>query len=166
MAATGLRPGELIGLKRTSIRDGKLFIKGAINAFGTHTSGKNENVLRTFVIPAIAAQAWTEQQAQLRRAGIVSRYASPNKDGGPVNLKIFEKYWTRYRLHNDIDKTTPYELRHTFISINKDMPDTLKMMLVGHSTDMDTDRVYSYEMDGEMQRAAEMVDAAFRRFLE
>ncbi len=166
MVATGLRPGELIGLERTSIRDGKLFVKGAINAFGTHTRGKNENALRTFVMPAIAAQAWTEQQAQLRRAGLVSRYAFPDKDGGPVNLKTFEKYWTRYRLHNGIDKTTPYELRHTFISVNKNMPDALKKMLVGHSTDMDTDGVYSHEMDGDMQRAAEMVDAAFRKFLE
>ena len=51
-------------------------------------------------------------------------------------------------------------------SINKDMPDALKKMIVGHSKDIDTDGTYGHEMDGDQQRAAAMIDEAFKRVLQ
>ncbi len=121
---------------------------------------------KTIILPALARQAWADQQAMLRRAGLVSQYAFPAPDGSPAKTKTLEKRWASYRAHNGIDDMTPYELRHTFVSINKDMPDALKKMIVGHSRDMDTDGVYGHEMDGDQQRAAAMIDEAFRRLLQ
>lgn len=161
-----LRPGELIGLERTNIKGGRVYIKGAIDIFNKHTLGKNDNAKRSFILPALAKQAWADQQAMLRRAGLVSQYAFPAPDGSPAKTKTLEKRWASYRAHNGIDDVTPYELRHTFVSINKDMPDALKKMIVGHSRDMDTDGVYGHEMDGDQQRAAAMIDEAFKRFLQ
>jgi len=166
MVVTGLRPGELIGLERTNIKGGRVCIRGAIDIFNKHTLGKNDNAIRSFILPALARQAWADQQAMLRRAGLVSQYAFPAPDGSPAKTKTLEKRWASYRAHNGIDDVTPYELRHTFVSINKDMPDALKKMIVGHSKDIDTDGVYGHEMDGDQQRAAAMIDEAFKRLLQ
>ena len=62
-----------------------------------------------------------------------------------------------------ITKVQPYELRHTFVSLNKDMPDGLKKLIVGHSKDMDTEGVYGHEMEGDQKKAAAYVDQAFNR---
>lgn len=62
-------------------------------------------------------------------------------------------------------KVTPYELRHTYVSVNKEMPEGLKRLLVGHSEDMDTEGTYGHEMAGDLARAAEYSDAAFREIL-
>lgn len=73
----------------------------------------------------------------------------------------------RYRgiCDNGIVAATPYEMRHTFVSVNKDMPEGLKKMVIGHSKDMDTEGTYGHEMQGDMERAAEYIDAAFDRLL-
>ena len=72
----------------------------------------------------------------------------------------------RYRLHNEIDKTTPYEMRHTFASMNKDMPEALKSWFLATVRDMGTDGVYGHEMEGDMDRAAQMMDETLAKILE
>ena len=54
-----------------------------------------------------------------------------------------------------------YELRHTYVSVNKEMPEGLKKMVVGHSQDMDTEGTYGHQMAGDMAKAAAFTDAAF-----
>ena len=39
-------------------------------------------------------------------------------------------------------------------------------MIVGHSANMDTFGVYGHEVDGELERAAKLLDKAFDRILE
>ena len=90
----------------------------------------------------------------LKREGIVSTYAFPDENGGPLRLANLERAWERYRLHNEINKTTPYEMRHTFVSMNKDMREALKKLILGHSEDMDTDGIYGHGMEGDMDCAA------------
>lgn len=38
--------------------------------------------------------------------------------------------------------------------------------VVGHSEDMDTDGIYGHEVDGELKRAAKIVDKAVARVLK
>ena len=68
-------------------------------------------------------------------------------------------------MQNDISAITPYEMRHTFVSVNKEMPEGLKKLVVGHSRDMDTEGTYGHEMAGDLEKAAEYIDAAFRQLL-
>jgi hypothetical protein len=39
-------------------------------------------------------------------------------------------------------------------------------MVIGHSKDMDTEGTYGHETQGDMERAAEYIDAAFDRLLK
>ena len=45
------------------------------------------------------------------------------------------------------------------------MPEGLKKMVIGHSADMDTEGTYGHEMAGDLARAAEYSDAAFKKIL-
>lgn len=165
IVAVGLRPGELIGLQRINIEGDHIRIRGAINKYNKKTKGKNKRAIRTYKLGKFAQRIWADQQTMLKREGIVSTYAFPDEDGGPITLVYLEKAWERYRAHNGIDKTTPYEMRHTFVSMNKDMPEALKKLILGHSEDMDTDGVYGHEMEGDMDRAAQMMDDALAKIL-
>ena len=165
IVAVGLRPGEMIGLQRVNIDSNVIKIRGAINKYNKQTKGKNKRAIRTYKIGKIAQRIWNDQQALLKREGIVSTYAFPDKDGTPLTLVHLEKAWERYRVYNGIEKTTPYEMRHTFVSMNKDMPEALKKLVLGHSEDMDTDGVYGHEMEGDMDRAAKMMDKALAKIL-
>jgi hypothetical protein len=56
--------------------------------------------------------------------------------------------------------------RHTFVSLTKsDVPAEMIKRLVGHSKDMDTFGVYGHEVDGEMDKAAVLLDQVFKEIL-
>ncbi len=89
----------------------------------------------------------------------------PRQDGDFVRQTAFERAWNRYCTHNGLPKTSPYELRHTFVSVNKDMPEALLKAVVGHSENMDTQGTYGHAVQGDMQRAANMIDGSFASLL-
>ena len=47
-AVTGMRPGELLGLKWTDIIGDTVSIRRSINVLGAETTGKNDNAVRSF----------------------------------------------------------------------------------------------------------------------
>lgn len=61
---------------------------------------------------------------------------------------------------------TPYELRHTFVSIVKALPEGHLKQLVGHSKDMDTYGVYSHEFGNDRAAAAAMVQDIFNKIIK
>ncbi|MFR7744057.1 MAG: hypothetical protein ACLU3I_12770 [Acutalibacteraceae bacterium] len=73
--------------------------------------------------------------------------------------------WYKYCETNQISAVTPYELRHTFVSICDEMPDGLKEQVVGRQPQ------YGYQWHlrapetGDLERAAAYSDAAFRAIL-
>lgn len=165
LTVTGLRRGELCGLKREDVRNGILTISRSINSYNEVTSGKNDNARRVIVLPKIAQNILDEQRLMLRREGIISPWLFPDEDGDCTDPKIFYERWDRYRKQHGISSTL-HELRHTFVSANKaDMPLELLKSIVGHSVSMDTIGVYGHEVDGEKLRAAGIVDDVFDRLL-
>ena len=56
---------------------------------------------------------------------------------------------------------TPYELRHTFFSVNKEVPKELVKMVGGHSDEFDTFGTYGHRLEGELTRAAELINDAY-----
>ena len=165
--ATGLRPGELISLKKSCKRpDGKILIRESINDENETTHGKNENARRIFKQSKLSERILIAQEAMLKQEGVVSPYLFPARDGNHTTQQALRKAWARYKRCNHISAATPYELRHTFISVNKEMPEGLKKMIVGHSQDMDTEGIYSHEMKGDLEQAAAYIDAAFERILK
>ena len=163
---TGLRPGELKGLEdKTDVRGHKVMIRRAINVYGETTQGKNDNARRIIQITDQAKREVEAQREMLRRAGILTRYLFPAKDGGPMKHDHYYSCWQRYCEANGIPVVSVYELRHTYVSVNKEMPSGLKKMVIGHSKDMDTDGVYGHEMEGDLEKAAAYTAGAFDEIL-
>ena len=115
---------------------------------------------------AEAERAWNDQKEMLREEGIVSQWAFPRRDNGEITTqKKLSVEWRRYQAHNKITYTTLYELRHTYVSINKEMPEDLLKSQVGHSPSMQTRSVYSHQLQGEMDKAARYSTEAFLAIL-
>lgn len=164
-AVTGLRPGEILGLQRRDVKDNVYRIRRAINEYGEETTGKNDNALRPGQLAACAVAIMRQQEAALRERGIVSPYVFPDTDGGPLSQKKYYAHWKRYcEVHEITEGTTPYELRHTWCSVNDEMPDPLKKMVMGHSKNMDTNGTYGHRKKGDMQKAADYTDEAFAQY--
>lgn len=162
LVLTGLRPGELAGLKRgEDVADSVLKIQRAINRLGETTKGKNKRARRTIVLSQRAVDELAEQEIILKRRGIISPWLFPNEDGTALDTIHMSRKWRTYRRQHGITCTL-YELRHTMISISKaDVPEQLLKAIVGHGKSMDTYGTYGHEVDGELSRAATLINKAF-----
>ena len=159
---TGLRPGELRALEdKNDIQGTRVTVRGAINVHDEATQGKNNNARRTFQLSGRAKREVEAQRTMLRQYGIVSPYLFPAPDGGCLVHKNFYRAWGRYCEFNKIPHTSLYELRHTYVSVNKEMPEGLKKMTIGHSQDMDTEGTYGHQMAGDLAKAAAYTEQAF-----
>lgn len=149
---TGLRPGEVCGLKWSDFDGDILTIRRARNMRGEITSGKNENARRTLQLP---------QKALGNIQPNNSEWMFTNAHGEPLDERALYSAWQRARKKLGI-KVSLYELRHTMISVCKaQVPLALLKQAVGHSESMDTFGTYGHEMDGDMQQTADLIQAAF-----
>ena len=149
-ALTGLRPGEIIGLRWEDVGNGFVDVKRSINRFGEETDGKNENAIRR-VYFGIHAQSVIDEQPN------TSEWVFPIG-----TLKRYETALKRYcECNGVIPAVTPYELRHTFVSVAKQLPDGQVKSIVGHSQSMDTFGIYGHEVQGEGLQTAAALDELF-----
>ena len=162
---TGLRPGELLGLRVGDVEGNRLHLHRAINRQNEETTGKNENAIRTVVLHPLAA---AEIHAQLQQR--TCEEERPLRDDDPIfplkNQQSLYNYWQFYQHCNGIDPPVSlYELRHTFVSMVEDAvsPAQLRRM-VGHSRSMDTYGWYSHAVDGRDNAAALAVSDALAEY--
>lgn len=161
---TGLRPGELLGLRVGDVAGNRLHLSRAINTLNEETSGKNKNALRVLILHPLAV---AELKAQLQQRAF--------EEGGlteddPIfllrNEQSLYNYWRLYQRCNGIEPPISlYELRHTFVSMIEDAvsPAQLRRM-VGHSRSMDTYGWYSHAVEGRANAAALAVSAALAEY--
>lgn len=152
---TGLRPGELIGLRWSDVDENDVFIKRSINIYGEETQGKNENAIRHFVLSPLARKILDDQRS-LGTSESVFEIAS---------TKSYWKRWRSYCESNNIQRTSLYELRHTFVSVVKALPEGQIKAIVGHSRNMDTFGTYSHEVEGELQETADRINDLFEAII-
>ena len=153
---TGLRPGELRGLRPEDVRGRQVDIVRAINDYGEETKGKNENAVRSFILSEMAKR---ELDLQLEEyPGTETVFNLPSS-------QTYGKHWKRFCEDNGIRHVSPYELRHTFVSVVKRLPAGEIKPLVGHSVDMDTFGVYGHTLEGEGEQVAASVNTLFKRIL-
>lgn len=153
---TGLRPGELMGLRPEDCADDVIYVKQAININGETTKGKNKNARRAVQLTETARQIISDQ---IRAFG---------KNEYLFNISAEDHYriaLRRYCIYNGITVVTPYELRHTFVSIAKSLPEGLVKSIVGHSASMDTFGVYGHAINGESKATAAALEGAFEAVL-
>lgn len=162
MVATGLRRGELCGLRNEDVDGNILSIHRSINSLNEITSGKNRNARRTIELTPTAMRVLDDQRDMLRRNGLISPWIFPDQNGELAHPNCIYDQWDTYRRHHGI-KSNLHELRHTFISLNKaDLPIELMKSVVGHSSSMDTIGVYGHEIEGDRHRAAKIIDGVFQ----
>lgn len=150
---TGLRPGELLGLRWEDVRGRSLTIRRAINILGEETQGKNSNAFRSIPLSDIA---WKQLKSQgIQKSGIIFPIYSEQH---------YYRRWKQYCVANGITQTSVYELRHTFVSIAQTLPEAQLRRLVGHSKAMDTYGIYSHLVDGDDKTTSIILDDTFGRF--
>jgi integrase len=158
---TGLRRGELAGLRKEDITGQIINVRRSINSTKEITHGKNDNARRSFAITPTMRSILDDQADYLKSEGIVSDWVFPDQYGEMPNPNALHHCWTHYAKQHGI-KSNIHELRHTFISMNKsDMPIELLKMVAGHSKSMDTIGIYGHAVDGDQERAAEIMDSTF-----
>lgn len=154
---TGMRPGELLGLRWEDWSGHQLNLKRAMNYYGKETTGKNENAQRPVYLSDFALQVLQEQ----------FQLTGPE---GPIfcikDQRIFAGAWLAYCKANGIQPVSPYELRHTFVSLADALPEGQLKKLVGHSQSMDTYGVYSHEVSGEGEAISENLTEIFKQILD
>ena len=171
LAAVGLRPGELCELQRRQQSDKKnVTVHGSYNKFKEHTTGKNDNANRTFILFPLAEGILKDQELMLKKAGIVSPYLFPDLDGKQATSRRLYKRWQRYQTVNGFTKDehiSLYELRHTFVSLcKKKIPEALIKPFIGHSTKMPSYDTYGHQMKGEMELVANMLEEIYTDILQ
>lgn len=163
---TGLRPGELLGLEWKDIQGRKVTIRQSYNNSGEFTKGKNKNALRSFTMPVCGAEVMEGYKQSLGSQIKFSKFIFPSEDGGPLSQSTYRKRWIRYRDSNGLSLGIRlYDLRHTFVSIFKELPEGLLKKLVGHSIDMDTYATYSHEIEGDDEKTAALMQETLQRLL-
>ena len=161
--ATGVRPGELVGLWYGDIKGNTVNLRRSINRMDEETTGKNENAIRSFDMGKEAREAYEAQTALLKASGIPLNYTTSLFQ--IQNQRALFKRWKKYQKDNGIEpQVTLYEMRHTFVSVESGvLTDSQLKMLVGHSKNMDTAGVYRHELDGQREDLAAAATAAFKK---
>lgn len=165
LVATGMRRGELCGLRMEDIQNGEISIKRSINRFQEETYGKNNNARRTIKITALVQKILFGQKEYLCKMGIISTWVFPDEYGECANPITIYTRWRTYCKQYGFYSTI-HGLRHTFVSINKSaLPIELMKSVIGHSSSMNTYGVYGHDVDGDSATAAEIIDSVFDRVL-
>ena len=155
---TGLRPGELIGLKWTDIFKDTVHIERSINMHGETTTGKNDNARRSFKLTELSKAILDAQEHDGEYIFSI--------DGDHISQRKYRDHWRAYCKANKLpESVTPYGLRHTFVSVVKALPEGYLKALVGHSEDMDTYGIYSHSLTDDQTKTAELVEKIFNDIL-
>ncbi|MEG2039234.1 MAG: site-specific integrase, partial [Oscillospiraceae bacterium] len=152
---TGLRPGELLALEWSDVVNKRVYINRAVNSLGHITEGKNQNAKRYFAL-SDSTEAVLFEQYKLNSNGRIF---------GNIAQEEYRNCWKRYAKHNELPNITPYEIRHTFVSIASSLPLGEIKALVGHSQSMDTLGIYSHEVNGALENTASKIDDIFKDIL-
>lgn len=120
---TGIRPGELVGLKwdDVDLAAGQVHIRRSRGNWG-EGAPKTRKSRRRIDLSAPARQALAEQRAASR---LRSAYVFPNTEGGPLDRHNFtQRNWRRILARASV-RPRPFEqLRHTWATLMLSDPDT------------------------------------------
>ena len=158
---TGMRPGEALGLKVSDFSQDKVTIRRAVNARGHITEGKNANAKRIIPIGELASGILRNTIRRNEEHNLRTEWIFCSSDGSQGKQARMRKHWEKLKAERDLPGTV-YSLRHTFISMMKNvMPEQMIKDVVGHSVSMDTFGTYGHIINGEQREAASIIDLTF-----
>ena len=162
IAASGVRPGELIGLCWGAASENctRIDIRRAINVYGEVTRGKNGNAIRSIDLSDFASDALKSQKAEFPPISPLDPIFNINCE------QTLRKRWKVYCEANNIPYVSLYELRHTFVSVVSLLPAGEVKSIVGHSKSMDTFGVYGHAIASYRSKVSKDVTDIFTALLE
>ena len=161
LVITGMRPGEALGLRIEDVSESSVRIRRAVNAKGKITEGKNENARRIIPIGTLASSILKKTIRRNEEFNLRTNWIFCDLHGGPGNQSTMRNQWNEFKRERNL-KGTVYSLRHTFISMMKNvMPEQMIKDIVGHSVSMDTFGTYGHIVEGDSKKAAEIIDLTF-----
>ena len=161
---TGLRTGEILGIRVEDIRNGVLYIRRSINVRNEITDGKTDNARRQIYLNKIARSIIDENV--LRNRPLDTPWIFCSKSGGPLSQSSLRNAWIRIAEKRNLPGSV-YSLRHTFISMMKNaIPESTLKRIVGHSDAMRTvGGVYDHVVAGELENGARIIDVNFQKIV-
>lgn len=161
MVLTGLRPGECIGLKTEDIEEDCVKVRRSINTRRFITGGKNENARRIVPIGQTAKNIILSTIERNKADKLHTDWVFCSPDGSQGNQATMRNQWARLKKERELPGTL-YSLRHTFVSIMKNLlPEASIKSYIGHSDSMDTFGTYGHELRDDAKKAAEIIDLTF-----
>ena len=158
---TGMRPGELLGIRTTDIVGDRIFIRRAVNAHNQVTEGKNENARRIIPVGKTARAILEYTIRRNEEYNLNTEWVFCSPDGSMGNQSTMRNHWAILKKERDLPGSV-YSLRHTFISMMKSvLPEQSIKDVVGHSVSMDTFGTYGHIVTGEDKKIAEVIDLTF-----
>jgi site-specific recombinase XerD len=158
---TGVRPGELLGLR---IEDydadtGIIHIRRAINATNEITPGKNARAQRDMALPDKVCQILEEQIATANQLHSEWIFCQPSGQHG--TQAALRQAWRRLcKAHGLPADITPYSLRHTFYTHTEAfLPERMTKMIFGHSEKTDSHALYgNHVIEGELEESRKKLE--------
>lgn len=161
LALTGLRPGEALGIKVEDVKTDRVEIKRSINDENNITEGKNENARRVIPLGSLAKKILEDTIARNEAMNLRTEWVFCSEDGSHGCQSTMRNHWNKLKKERNLPGTV-YCLRHTFISMMKNvMPEQMVKDIVGHSVNMSTFETYGHIVDGDNERAAEIIDLTY-----
>ena len=158
---TGMRPGEALGLKVSDIEGDRVIIRRAVNARGHITDGKNKNARRMIPIGDLAKGILRNTIRRNEEHNVHTDWIFCSPDGTQGKQSRMRKHWQKLKEERDLPGTV-YSLRHTFISMMKNvLPEQSIKDVVGHSVSFDSFGTYGHILDGEDRKVASVIDLTF-----
>ena len=158
---TGLRPSEGLGLQVGDVYKDHVVIRRGINARGHITDLKNANAKRMVPIGSLASGILRKTIQRNEDLNLRTKWIFCGPDGSQGNQNTMEGQWRKLKKERELPGTV-YSLRHTFISMMKNvLPENTIKDIVGHSSSFDTFGTYGHIIEGEDRKAASVIDLTF-----
>ena len=155
--ATGLRRGELLGLKWTDVdwKNGIIKVRRSIarmNGEIVESTLKTKNSYRAVTISQQAIEVLKEQKAKTNDA-----YVFPSPNGGPISPDSVNNMLKRVLARAGIPKVRFHDLRHTFATIALQNGVDIKTVsgMLGHFSAGFTLDTYAHVTTSAQKEAAE-----------
>lgn len=161
LLVTGMRPSEALGLQLGDVYSDHVVLRRGVNSRRQVTDLKNKNAHRTIPIGSLAMGIIRQTITRNEKYRLNTKWIFCNKHGEMGSQNHMESQWRKLKAERDLPGTI-YSLRHTFISMMKNvLPENTIKDVVGHSKSFDTFGTYGHILDGENQRTASIIDLTF-----
>ena len=171
LLATGLRPGEALGLRWSDLEGDRLRIQRALvrsKSGWSLVEPKTQRARRSVTLPnglerAIVTHRARQAEDRLRAGGkwIDSGLIFSNREGQPLDYReVVRRHFHRILTAAALPKLRPYDLRHSCATLLLGAGEHVKVVSerLGHASAALTLDVYSHVLPDMQQRAAEKMD--------